>query len=91
MVRPMTGSAHADGWFGPIRKMVRPTSLSLLNSVTVDSAHSSSGNLLRFFLTVGGGLDADGQIFNFPLECSTTSWQGSFVAAQKLLSTPMSI
>ena len=27
--------------------------------------------LLRFFLTVGGGLS--GQIFNFPLECSTTS------------------
>ena len=33
--------------------------------------------LLRFFLTVGGGLG--GQIFNFPLEFSTTSWQGSFV------------
>ena len=27
--------------------------------------------LLRFFLTVSGGLG--GQIFNFPLECSTTS------------------
>ena len=45
--------------------------------------------LLRFFLTVGGGLG--GQILNFPLECSTTSWQGSFVVVEKLLSTPMSI
>ena len=33
--------------------------------------------LLRFFLTIGSGLA--GQILNFPLECSTTSWQGSFV------------
>ena len=41
-VRPMMGSAHADGWFGLV---IRPTSLSLLNSATVDSAHSSSGNL----------------------------------------------
>ena len=38
--------------------------------------------LLRFFLTVGGGLG--GQILNFPLECSTTSWQGSFVVVEKL-------
>ena len=45
--------------------------------------------LLRFFLTIGGGLS--GQIFNFPLECSTTSWQGSFVVVEKFLSTPMSI
>ena len=37
------GSAH-DG-FGPRRRMVRPTSLSLLNSATVDSAHSSSGHV----------------------------------------------
>ena len=41
--------------------------------------------LLRFFLTVGGGLG--GQILNFPLECSTTSWQGSFVVVEKFLST----
>ena len=45
--------------------------------------------LLRFFQTIGGGLG--GQIFNFPLECSMTSWQGSFVVVEKLLSTPMSI
>ena len=45
--------------------------------------------LLRFFLTIGGVLG--GQIFNFPLECSTTSWQGSFVVVEKLLCTPMSI
>ena len=45
--------------------------------------------LLRFFLTVGGGLG--GQIFYYPLEFSTTSWQGSFVVVEKLLSTPMSI
>ena len=49
------GSAH-DGFgprrrtvrssrFGPRTRMVRPTSLSLLNSATVDSAHSGSGHL----------------------------------------------
>ncbi|KAI0228216.1 hypothetical protein LSAT2_021307 [Lamellibrachia satsuma] len=54
-IRVPDGSAH-DGFgprrrivrpcrFGPRRRMVRPTSLSLLNSATVDSAHSSSGNL----------------------------------------------
>ena len=47
--------------------------------------------LLRFFLTVGGGLGDGGQILNLLLECSTTSWQGSFVSVEKLLSTPMSI
>ena len=37
--------------------------------------------LLRFFLTVGSGLS--GQIVNFPLKCSMTSWQGGFVIAEK--------
>ena len=52
MVQPMTGSAHADGWFihrfSPCRQLVLPTSLktmSLLNSATVDSAYASSGIL----------------------------------------------
>ena len=41
-VRVPDGSAHADGWFGPGRCMVRPTSIkkaSLLNSASVDSTH----------------------------------------------------
>ena len=47
----------------------------------------------QIFLTVGGGLGGGlgGQIFNYPLEFSTTSWQGCFVVVEKLLSTPMSI
>ena len=45
--------------------------------------------LLRFFLTVGGGLG--GQIFNFPLECSAAFWQDGFVVVEKFFSTLMSI
>ena len=44
--------------FDTCRRMVRPTSLSLLNSATVDSAHSSSRNLsggnLRIVISVHG-------------------------------------
>ena len=43
--------------------------------------------LLRFCLIIGGGLG--GQIFNFPLKCSTTSLQGGFVVVEKLFSSLM--
>ena len=67
-IRVPDGSAH-DGFaprrrmvrpsrFGPRTQTVRPTSLSLLNSATVDSAHSSSGHLsggnLRIVVSANG-------------------------------------
>ena len=63
MVRPMTGSAHADGWFSPVvlahaKGWFVPllNTMSLLKSAMVNVAHVStssgfqSGGILRIFV-----------------------------------------